>query len=163
VAERLAACANILPGMTSLYWWEGDIQEASEAVLVAKTRQGLAGALAARVGSALHDVTARWFWPSWRQHPCLSLDEDQTETIRDRSEKEEPYRILVSGSLATTDHDLSRQVFRSHPARQDPHPERLIPGQRPDREVRGPAGNIAYSLKLLARTRSPWPRGGLRR
>lgn len=34
---RLIACANILPGTHSLYWWEGTITEAQECVLVAKS------------------------------------------------------------------------------------------------------------------------------
>jgi periplasmic divalent cation tolerance protein len=25
VEERLAACGNIVPGMTSIYWWQGEI------------------------------------------------------------------------------------------------------------------------------------------
>lgn len=45
VARRLAACVNILPGMQSFYWWDGALQEGSEAVLVAKTRSELAPAL----------------------------------------------------------------------------------------------------------------------
>ena len=37
VASRLAACVNVLDGMTSFYRWEGDIQEDKEVVLIAKT------------------------------------------------------------------------------------------------------------------------------
>ncbi len=36
-AQGLAACVNAIPGMRSVYLWEGKIEEASEAVLVAKT------------------------------------------------------------------------------------------------------------------------------
>ena len=39
VDERLAACANILPGATSIFRWEGKIEEASEAVLILKTTE----------------------------------------------------------------------------------------------------------------------------
>ncbi|KUG28636.1 periplasmic divalent cation tolerance protein cuta [hydrocarbon metagenome] len=53
VSERLAACVNILPGMASMYWWQGKVEEAAETVLVAKTRMTLADALTARV-KALH-------------------------------------------------------------------------------------------------------------
>jgi len=42
VAARLAACVNILPGMTSIYRWEGAIARDSEAVMIIKTRAGLA-------------------------------------------------------------------------------------------------------------------------
>lgn len=41
VEARLAACANILPGMSSIYWWEGKLERASEAVLILKTRADL--------------------------------------------------------------------------------------------------------------------------
>ena len=37
VEERLAACANIIAGATSIYWWEGEVQESSETVLILKT------------------------------------------------------------------------------------------------------------------------------
>jgi len=53
VAERLAACANILPGMRSIYWWDGKVEEASEAVLVLKSVRKNLAALTARV-KALH-------------------------------------------------------------------------------------------------------------
>lgn len=38
VTERLAACANILPGMRSLYRWEGKMETAQETVLLLKTQ-----------------------------------------------------------------------------------------------------------------------------
>lgn len=37
VEERIVACINIIDGMTSCYWWEGNIEEATEAILIAKT------------------------------------------------------------------------------------------------------------------------------
>lgn len=45
VEARLAACANILPGMRSLYWWKGALESAEETVLVLKTREELVPAL----------------------------------------------------------------------------------------------------------------------
>ena len=42
VERRLAACVNILPGMVSLYWWEGKIERGEEAVMIVKTRASLA-------------------------------------------------------------------------------------------------------------------------
>jgi periplasmic divalent cation tolerance protein len=53
VAERLAACANVLPGMRSIYWWQGKLEEGEEAVLVLKTTGERLAALIARV-KALH-------------------------------------------------------------------------------------------------------------
>jgi len=45
VEGRLAACANILPGMRSLYWWQGKLEQAEEAVLILKTAEALVPAL----------------------------------------------------------------------------------------------------------------------
>ena len=39
VESRLAACANIIDGMQSIYWWNDQICEDSEAVLLVKTRE----------------------------------------------------------------------------------------------------------------------------
>ncbi len=49
VEERLAACANVIDGMRSIYWWEGRVQEGAEAVLILKTAAERLPALIARV------------------------------------------------------------------------------------------------------------------
>ena len=41
VQARVAACANVFPNMVPIFWWEGAVQEDSEAVLIAKTRGDL--------------------------------------------------------------------------------------------------------------------------
>lgn len=53
VASRLAACVNILPGVTSIYRWEGAVQRDTEALLVVKTVARHFDALAGLV-SRLH-------------------------------------------------------------------------------------------------------------
>lgn len=52
VGPRLAACANIIPGMRSLYWWEGKLEKGEEAVLILKTRSDLVAAVTATVKAA---------------------------------------------------------------------------------------------------------------
>jgi len=47
--RRLAACANILPEMESLYWWNGAIETAYECVLLFKTRRSLAHSLMEKI------------------------------------------------------------------------------------------------------------------
>lgn len=37
--ERLAACVNLVSGVQSLYWWEGELQSDSETLMVVKTRK----------------------------------------------------------------------------------------------------------------------------
>lgn len=37
VAERLAACVNVVPGITSIYRWQGKVEEGSEQLLLIKT------------------------------------------------------------------------------------------------------------------------------
>ena len=51
VSSRLAACANIIDNMSSIYWWEGEIQNAKEAVLILKTKESLIGELVEKVKS----------------------------------------------------------------------------------------------------------------
>jgi periplasmic divalent cation tolerance protein len=53
VEERLAACANIIAGMTSIYRWQGDICEDAETVLIVKTTDARLARLTERV-KALH-------------------------------------------------------------------------------------------------------------
>jgi periplasmic divalent cation tolerance protein len=45
VDRRLCACVNILPGMVSLYWWQGAIERGDEVVMIIKTRASLAEAV----------------------------------------------------------------------------------------------------------------------
>ena len=49
VEERLAASANVLDGATSIYWWQGALEQAGEAVLILKTRTELVERLTARI------------------------------------------------------------------------------------------------------------------
>jgi len=39
VGRRLAACVNIVPGVYSVYRWEGKVEEAAEWMLVIKTQE----------------------------------------------------------------------------------------------------------------------------
>ncbi|MBF8251382.1 MAG: cation tolerance protein CutA [Deltaproteobacteria bacterium] len=41
VEKRLAACVNIVPGLRSIYHWQGKICDDGELLLVAKTRDSL--------------------------------------------------------------------------------------------------------------------------
>lgn len=56
VEGRLAACANVVPQMTSIFRWEGRIQQESEAVLIVKTVADHAGAVIERI-KAVHSYS----------------------------------------------------------------------------------------------------------
>ncbi|MGY3041195.1 periplasmic divalent cation tolerance protein [Rhodanobacter sp. TND4EL1] len=49
VGERLAACINQLPGITSTYRWQGAVTRDSEVLLLIKTTAGRLPALRARL------------------------------------------------------------------------------------------------------------------
>ena len=70
VSEQLCACANIQPGMTSVYAWKDNIQQDSEAVMVLKTSGKSLEALRKRF-DALHPY----------ETPCfavLDIDADRS-------------------------------------------------------------------------------------
>lgn len=80
VEERLAACANIHDGMTSLYWWQGQMQQEQEVCLIVKTRADLIEALERRV-CELHSSTVPCVvaWPITDGHePFLAWVRDET-------------------------------------------------------------------------------------
>jgi periplasmic divalent cation tolerance protein len=83
VEERLAACANVLPGVRSIYRWEGSVERDDEVALILKTRASLFDALQARV-TELHDydVPCIVAWPvehiadGYRRWLSKALDAD---------------------------------------------------------------------------------------
>jgi periplasmic divalent cation tolerance protein len=49
VEERLAACVNLLPEMTSIYRWKGSVEQEREQQLVIKTSEACLAALEIRI------------------------------------------------------------------------------------------------------------------
>ncbi|MDH4981275.1 divalent-cation tolerance protein CutA [Hyphomicrobium sp. D-2] len=64
IERRLVACVNILPGMTSIYRWDGTINRDSEVVAIIKTRSQLAA-------KVMQEVAARHPY----DHPALLVIE----------------------------------------------------------------------------------------
>ncbi len=56
VEERLAACVNVVPGVRSVFFWEGELREEDEALLVMKTGRERYEALQRRI-LALHSYS----------------------------------------------------------------------------------------------------------
>ena len=49
VNERLAACINLVPGIRSFYWWQGEIEDDPEVLCIIKTQGRLFETLRDRV------------------------------------------------------------------------------------------------------------------
>ncbi|NQV84829.1 MAG: divalent-cation tolerance protein CutA [Rhodospirillales bacterium] len=49
VESRLAACANVLAGTTSIYHWQGEVCEEGEVSLILKTRDDLVEQLVEKI------------------------------------------------------------------------------------------------------------------
>lgn len=39
--KRLVACANLVPGIESHYWWQGKLEKGTEVLMILKTRKEL--------------------------------------------------------------------------------------------------------------------------
>jgi periplasmic divalent cation tolerance protein len=71
VERRLCACVNILPGMVSLYWWQGAIERGDELVMIIKTRASLVEAVRTTVRQ-MHSYST----PAILVLPIESVDPD---------------------------------------------------------------------------------------
>ena len=54
--SKLAACVNVVPKITSSYWWKGRIEKASESLLIVKTKKSRVPKLIQKVKS-VHSYT----------------------------------------------------------------------------------------------------------
>ena len=119
VERRLAACVNILPGMISLYWWEGKVERAEEAVMIVKTRASLADAVSDAV-KELHsyDTPAILVMPlesveknylGW----LLAATERRREIANARQRRRRAFDLDGGGSVGAgaLDHALELGVF----------------------------------------------------
>lgn len=79
--NRLAACVNIIDGMQSLYWWEEEIQQDNETILIAKTREANLSSLVERV-KALHSYQC----PCVLALPIRGGNSDYLDWIRNETE-----------------------------------------------------------------------------
>jgi len=80
VERRLAACANILPGVVSHYWWRGKVERAEEVVALFKTRASLAEPFRAAI-KELHSYDV----PAISVLPIESMDRDYLNWLMDET------------------------------------------------------------------------------
>ena len=57
IEDGLAACGNIIPGVRSIYTWEGKVADGSEALLVLHTRKDLVSRIIERTNKEHPDDT----------------------------------------------------------------------------------------------------------
>ncbi len=80
VENKLAACANIVPSITSVYTWQEKICEDQECLLIIKTKKELFPALQEKVKS-LHSYTV----PEIIALPILEGSESYLDWIRNET------------------------------------------------------------------------------
>jgi periplasmic divalent cation tolerance protein len=85
VERRLCACVNILPGMVSIYWWQGAVERGDEIVMLIKTRASLAERVRAAV-KEMHSYTT----PAILVIPLESVDPDYHAWIVKETSSSEP-------------------------------------------------------------------------
>ena len=83
VERRLAACANILPGMVSIYRGQGTIERGEEVVMITKTRASLADQVRAAV-KEMHSYAT----PAILVIPLESVDHDYLAWMTAETEPE---------------------------------------------------------------------------
>ncbi|SMF28908.1 divalent-cation tolerance protein CutA [Pseudobacteriovorax antillogorgiicola] len=74
VEEKLVACCNLIPQIKSIYHWQGEIQEDSEVLILAKSQENRVSAVISRV-TELHSYDC----------PCIttvSLSEGHPEYLK---------------------------------------------------------------------------------
>ncbi|MEF2146224.1 MAG: divalent-cation tolerance protein CutA [Desulfovibrionaceae bacterium] len=78
--RRLAACVNVLPGMSSFYRWQGRVEKSEEVVVLAKTRTVLVSELSETVaGMHAYDCPCVVALPIMGGHsPFLSWISEET-------------------------------------------------------------------------------------
>ena len=80
VEAGLAACANVLPEITSVYRWQGAVETARECALIVKTTEARTGeAIACLRAAHPYDVPAIVALPVMAGHPAF-LDWVRTES-----------------------------------------------------------------------------------
>lgn len=82
--EKLIACANIVPGIVSLFHWKGEICKENELLIIAKSRAKLFNDIASLV-KRLHSYTV----PEIISIPIICGSNDYLKWIRETT-REEP-------------------------------------------------------------------------
>ncbi len=82
VEDKLVACANIIEGMTSMYWWNGKVEQEQEVILIAKTQSNLFDRVNEKV-SELHSYEV----PCVVAFPIVAGNKEYLDWITDSTQK----------------------------------------------------------------------------
>ena len=104
LAKRLIACANILPRVSSLFWWQGRIDSAEEVLLILKTKECLLDEIIAAT-KELHSYEV----PEIIALPIIGGNEDYLKWI-DESVKDGKY-LATEGTEKKFFMDSVNSVF----------------------------------------------------
>jgi len=78
VLEKLAACVNILPGVTSVFFWEGKLSKEKEHLLIIKSREAVSEKMSRRIKD-MHDYSV----PEIISFPIASGNPDYLQWVKD--------------------------------------------------------------------------------
>jgi periplasmic divalent cation tolerance protein len=81
LTEHKVACVNVIPRVSSQYWWQGKIEHADELMLIVKTRADLLDELVALVKS-IHPYTV----PEIIALPVIGGNADYLQWIENETE-----------------------------------------------------------------------------
>lgn len=87
VEERLAACVNLIPGLTSVYHWQGEICRDQEVLLLAKTTLSRAEPFLAVVAEEHPYEVPEVLWLRVEQGSRSYLDWLERNVVPDTAEK----------------------------------------------------------------------------
>ncbi len=82
VEEGLVACANIVPSVRSIFWWEGKVSRETEALIIMKSRRALFDRIVSAV-KPLHSYTV----PEIIALPIVSGSEEYLKWLRESTKR----------------------------------------------------------------------------
>jgi periplasmic divalent cation tolerance protein len=77
LTQRKAACVNIIPAVSSSFWWQGKLESAAESLLIVKTKASLVNEVVALVKENHSDTV-----PEIIDLPIIAGNPDYLEWVK---------------------------------------------------------------------------------